>query len=47
MDFSSSHLSRDIQLNPESTKRDSNKSLSVLYCNLNSIASNNVLNFSL
>ena len=47
MDFSSSYLSGDIQLNPESTKRDSNKYLYVLYCNLNSIASNNFLIFSL
>ena len=40
MDFSSSHLGGGIQLNTESTKHDSDKCLSVFYCNLNSLASN-------
>ena len=45
MDFPSSYLGGNIHVNTESTKHDFNKCLSVLYCNLNSIASN--LNFSL
>lgn len=47
MDFSSSHVGGDTQLNLESTKRDSRKCLSVLCCHLNSITSNIFLNFSL
>ena len=47
MDFSSSHVGGEIQLNPKYTKPDSHKCLSILYCNLNSIASNIFLNCSL
>ena len=40
MDFSSSHLAGDIQLNTESTTHDFDKCLSVFHCNLSSPASN-------
>ena len=45
MDFSSSYLVGNVQLETESTKHDFSKCHPVFYCDLNSIVSNHFLNF--